>query len=270
MFIDTHCHLNMLVKSSFDTLLTDQELAAIEPIVREAHAAGVEKIINIGTSVPESLNSIAIAQRYDGVYATVGLHPCDCSEQWHADFKKIEQLVVQKQKNKIVAIGEIGLDFYHKPFFRSRQEDALKAQLELALEHKLPVVLHVRDAGDELLAVLEPYVADLVGAVFHCFSQQQDYANIVLGWGCYIGIDAPITYPKNEGLREIVRNAPLNKILLETDAPFLPPQQYRGQQNKPVYVPLFAQTVADVKGVDIAVVEEVTTANACKLFTLDL
>jgi len=268
MFVDTHCHLNMLVKKEFDVLLTHDQIEAIDAIVQEAYAAGVEKIINVGTSLPESINSVAIAKRYPTIFATVGIHPCDATESWYHDFKEIETLVKNKEENKIVGVGEVGLDFYHKPFFRQRQEDAFKAHIELAIEHQLPLSIHVRDAGDELLEVLEPYVKNITGAVIHCFSQNQQFATTVLEWGLYVGIDAPITYPKNELLRDIVRNIPLSHIILETDAPFLPPQEYRGKQNRPAYIPLFAQTVADLKKVTLAVVQDVTTANVKKLFRI--
>jgi len=266
MFVDTHCHLNMLVKKEFDTLLTKEQLEAVAAFIQEAADAGVGKIINIGTSLPESINSVEIAKRYPSVFATVGLHPCDCTEGWYEDFKAITQLVKNKETNKIIGIGEVGLDFYHKPFFKQRQEDAFKAHIELAIEHRLPLSIHVRDAGDELLQVIEPYVKDITGAVIHCFSQKQDFADIVMGWGFYVGIDAPIAYPKNEWLREVVKNIPLSHIIFETDSPFLPPQQFRGKQNRPAYIPIFAATVAELKGVSLAVVQDVTTANVKKLF----
>jgi len=266
MFVDTHCHLNMLVKKEFDTLLTHDQIEALSPIIQEAYAAGVEKIINIGTSLPESMNSVAIAKRYATVFATVGIHPCDATESWYKDFQALVPLVKNKTENKIIGIGEVGLDFYHKPFFRQRQEDAFKAHIELALEHQLPLSIHVRDAGDELLEVIEPYVKDIKGAVIHCFSQNQSFANTVIEWGFYVGIDAPIAYPKNESLRDIVRNIPLSHIIFETDAPFLPPQEYRGKQNRPAYIPLFAQTVADLKQVSLDIVQDLTTTNVKKLF----
>jgi len=266
MFVDTHCHLNMLVKKEFDVLLTPDQIEAIDAIIQEAYNAGVKKIINVGTSLLESINSVEIAKHYVTVFATVGIHPCDATESWYNDFKEIEKLAQHKEKNKIVGIGEVGLDFYHKPFFRQRQEDVFKAHIELAIEHKLPLSIHVRDAGDELLEVIEPYAKNITGAVIHCFSQNQAFANTVIQWGFYIGIDAPITYPKNEQLRDIVRNISLNNIIFETDSPFLPPQEYRGKQNRPAYIPLFAQTVADLKKETLAVVQEVTTANVKKLF----
>ncbi|MBY0353371.1 TatD family hydrolase [Candidatus Babeliales bacterium] len=268
MFVDTHCHLNMMVKTEFDTLLKPEHFVLVHDIIEQAKRAGVTQIINVGTSLPESMNSVALAQHFDNVYATVGLHPCDCTPTWRKDFEDIVRLVKNKEENKIKAIGEVGLDFYHKPFDAQRQVDAFKAQIELALEYNLPLVIHVRDAGEELLRVLEEYVKEIKGATIHCFSQKQDFADIVVGWGFYIGIDGPITYPKNDELRSIVKATPLEHIILETDAPFLPPQQYRGKQNSPVYLPLFAQTIADLKGVSLEELARQTTANATKLFDL--
>lgn len=268
MFIDTHCHLNMMVKTEFDTLLKPEHFMLVQDILENAKRAGVSKIINVGTSVSESMNSVALAKRFDNVYASVGLHPCDCTPTWRKDFDEIVKLVKHKEENKIKAVGEIGLDFYHKPFDAQRQVDAFKAQIELALEYDLPLVIHVRDAGDETLRVLEEYVKEIKGATIHCFSQAQYFADVVIGWGFYIGIDGPITYPKNDALRAIVQATPLEHIILETDAPFLPPQQFRGKQNSPVYLPLFAQTIADLKSISLEELARQTTANAIKLFDL--
>lgn len=268
MFIDTHCHLNIMGKKEFDTLLHADHFVAIEQIINQAKAAGVGAIVNVGTSLPESINSIEIAKRFKNVYAAVALHPCDCTESWKEDFEAIKKLVIKKEENKIVAIGEIGLDFYHKPFVRQRQEDVFKAQIELALEFNLPLSFHVREAGDEFLKVLEEYVKEIKNGVIHCFSQKADFAKIVVDWGLFVGIDAPIGYPKNEWLREVVAGIPLDHIVLETDAPFLPPVEYRGKQNTPVYLPLFAKIVADIKGVSLEELERLTTINAIELFDL--
>lgn len=266
MFIDTHCHINMIVKKEFDVLLSPDQLIHASDVVKQAQSAGVGVIINVGTSVPESLNSVMLAQKYDNVYATVGLHPCDCTPEWRKDFEQIKKLAQYKQENKIVAIGEVGLDFYHKPFDMQRQKDAFKAQIELALECNLPLSVHVRDAGEETLRVLEEYAREVKGAVIHCFSQNADFAATVLGWGFYVGIDAPIGYPKNQALRDVVAGIPLEKIVLETDSPFLPPQEFRGRPNSPVYLPLFVPTIAELKNVSIQEVERMTTENACALF----
>ncbi|MCB9493475.1 MAG: TatD family hydrolase [Epsilonproteobacteria bacterium] len=267
MFVDTHCHLNIVVKKEFDQPLQPQHFPLLKDIIAQASEAGVKKIINVGTSLVESQNCVAIAREFDSVFATVGIHPCDCGSGWLHDFKKIEDLVKHKKENNIVAIGETGLDFYHKPFFTQRQVDAFKAHIELAIEHDLPLVIHVRDSGEKVLEVLEPYASKkMVRGVIHCFMQDEAFAKVVCDWGLYVGIDGPINYPKNEQLREVVKSIDLDHIILETDAPFLPPQQFRGKQNRPAYIPLIAQSLADVKQIDVADVERITTRNALTLF----
>ncbi len=266
MFIDTHCHLNIMVKKEFNQQLQENHFPIIQDIINKAMDNGVSTIINVGTSLMESKNSIAIAQRFKSVYATVGIHPCDCSESWRDEVKILEKLVKEKEHHKIVAIGEIGLDFYHKPYDQQRQRDAFKAQIELALRYDLGLVIHVRDAGDELLRVLEEYVKEIKAATIHCFAQTLDFAKVVTDWGFYIGIDAPITYPKNEQLREVVRAISIDHLVLETDAPFLPPQQFRGKPNHPSYIPLFAEVIAELKNVSLEQLAQTTTHNAKKLF----
>lgn len=268
MFIDTHCHLNALVKKEFDTLLEESHFPAIGNFIEQAKSVGVLTIINVGTSLPESLNSIAIAKKFPNVFATVGLHPCDCTPTWRDDFKEIAKLARGHRENKIVGIGEVGLDFYHKPFDKQRQVDAFKMQIELALECNLALVVHVREAADELLRILEEYRKEIKRAVIHCFCQEQYVADTVIDWGFFIGIDAPLTYPKNELLRSVVTKVPLTSIVLETDSPFLPPQSHRGKQNAPAYIPLFVPLIAQLKGVSIEEVGRQTTLNAKKLFSL--
>jgi len=270
MFVDTHCHLNIMVNKKPDDILQGSDFPFIASVLDNAQRAGVQKIINVGTSIPESMNSMEIAKRFDPVYASVGVHPCDCNEMSHDEITQavaqLETWLKDKEKNKIVALGETGLDFYHKPYDKVRQTDSFVMHIERALEHKLPLVVHVREAGEEVLRVLEQYVKNGVRGVIHCFSQNKDFATTVLEWGFYCGLDAPIGYPKNEALRDVIKIMPLDRIVLETDAPFLPPQQFRGKQNSPVYIPLIAQMVADIKEVDVDEVEVVTTANVLKLF----
>lgn len=267
MFVDTHCHLNMMVKKQPDVLLKEEEFLFIEKILNDSKIAGINKIINVGTSVIESKNSIDIAKRFENVFAVVGIHPCDCREDWKREMEKIEVFLDDKAKNKIVGIGETGLDFYHKPFNKQRQLDAFKYHIELAMESDLPVVIHMRDAADETLKVVESYKKDLKGA-FHCFSEKKDIARIVTGWGFFIGIDGHVTYKKNEYLREVVKDTNLEKILIETDSPFLPPQEYRGKPNSPVYIPSFARLVSELKDISLDELAEITTRNANLLFRI--
>lgn len=266
MFIDTHCHLNMIAKGEFNLPLTEENFLTIDQVLQNAFKKGVERIITIGSSgLVDTNDALAIAKRFENVFAVVGFHPCECSTDWKKEFLEIKKLVQENEKNKIVGIGETGLDFYHKPFDKQKQIDAFKAHIELALETNLPLVFHVRSANDEFLFAVEEYKKDIRG-VLHCFSHPKDFADTILSWGLFVGIDAPITYPKNQEFREVAKQIPLEKILLETDAPFLPPQQFRGKQNLPEYIPLFAQTLADVKQITLEDVEKITTQNAQKLF----
>ena len=265
MFVDTHCHLNMIVKKEWDAKLKEKDFEKIKEVIKEAKKNKVEKIITVGTNVIESLNSIEIAKRFEGVFACIGIHPCDCKTSWKDDFLKIKELIQNKKDNKIVAIGETGLDFYHKPYDKQRQQDAFNAHIELALENDLPVVIHVRDSAKDILDVLKPYKNKLNG-VIHCFMQDKNFADKVLDWGFYLGINAPITYPKNEWFRDLIVELPLDRILLETDAPFLPPQELRGKQNLPSYIPIFAKVLADLKNIDLLELEKITTNNVKKLF----
>lgn len=265
MFIDTHCHLNIMVAKEVDAPLQPTDFPIIQAHVAQAAQAGVTTIINVGTSLPESHNSMMIAACCPNVYATVGIHPCDATASWRDDMVQLESWVKEKGKNKIVGIGETGLDYYHKPFDGALQKEVFSAHIELANRYDLPLVVHVREAGDDLLKVLEQYKGRARG-VIHCFQQSLAFAQTVIEWGFYIGIDAPITYPKNGPFREIVAQIPLSSIVLETDAPFLPPQEYRGRPNHPAYLPGFAQTVADLHGVTREELAASSSNNARRLF----
>lgn len=248
--------------------LSDTDFIKIEHICHQANTNNVWKIINIGSSLQDSLDSIAIAKRIKCVWAVVGMHPYDCASDWKEKFTQIKNLLPQKTEAKIVGIGESGLDFFRKPYDIQIQATAFKSHIELALEHNLPLVVHVRDAGDEALKILQEYIKDGLRGVIHCFSQDVDFATQILEWGFYIGIDGHITYPKNNALREIIKNAPLDRLLLETDAPYLPPQQFRGKQNTPAYIPLIAQFIANLREIQIEELEAATTANAAYLFKI--
>lgn len=267
--IDTHCHLNILVKKEFDIPLTLDQISAARVYIDDAEQEGVKVIINVGTNLIESLNCIALAQRYKNVYATVGIHPTDCTESWQTEFQELKKLMVHKDISKIVGIGECGIDRYHPGYNLLRQQDAFKAHIELALEQDVALVVHSRDAADETLAILDIYKKDIKRATMHCFSYNESIARDVIGMGCMIGIDGPITYKKNEELRAVVKAVPLESLVLETDAPFLPPQIIRGQQNQPKYIKTIAAFIADLRGTTLEHIALQTTLNARRLFNLD-
>lgn len=267
MFFDSHSHLDMMVLKEDQQALQDEDFGQLDLIMDTVRRAGVSGVINVGTNLVGTRNSIMLAQRYHDVFATAGIHPCDCGADWRGDIRKIEQLLGNKKENKIIGIGETGLDFYHEPYNKDCQIDAFRAHIELSLEFKLPLIIHSRAASDEVLSVLQEYIADGVCGVLHCFSHQAYVAEQVLAWGFYIGIGGYITYPKNEALRTLVQTSiPLDKLLLETDAPFLPPQPYRGKQNSPAYIPLFASVLAALKGIENQELGAITTQNVQHLF----
>lgn len=264
--IDTHCHLNIMVDKKPEELLTKEQLVACSDFIKNAHNSGVHTLICVGTSLPESLNCILIARQYPSVRATIGVHPCDITMPVAELITGLEELLA-KHRQYIVAIGEIGLDYYHQPFDAALQAEVFRAQLDLAVRHALPVVIHIRDAGGDALGILREYKEKLRG-VIHCFSLDEAAAREVISWGWYIGIDGPITYPKNSALRALVAAVPLEGLLLETDAPFLPPQPLRGKRNSPSTLGIIAEAISEARGITVEAVRIQTTKNAQRLFTL--
>lgn len=265
MYVDTHCHLTMFGKEIDKESGKENNYEEISKVIKEARDVDVNSILTIATTLQDTLESIKLAKKFDGVYASAGIHPCDCSQVWQDDFKKIKLLVEKKEENKIVGIGETGLDFYHKPFDKQRQVDAFKAHIECSIENNLPLIIHIRESAEEVLKTLDPYKKDICG-VAHSFFQTKDIAKILLDWGFYLGIGGPLSYKKNDWLRELYIDIPLDRIVLETDAPFLPPQEYRGKKNYPKYIPLIAKVLAEIKQVDVSVVGDVTSENVKRLF----
>lgn len=266
MFVDTHCHLEMVAGLSIGTRLDAADLGRIAVIIKEAEAQQVNRIITVGTNAVASADCVTIAQRFSSVAATVGIHPCDVNDSWKIDFEQIKKMAQHHHENKIVALGEVGLDYHHKPFDKNLQAEVFRAHLDLAVNTGLPVTLHVRDAADDAMAILSLYKGKVRG-VLHCFQQSLDIAKTAVEWGLYLGITATITYPNNELLRQVVRKIPLDRLLLETDAPFLPPQAFRGKPNHPAYIPIIANEIARELKMTTVEVARVTTANAYALFS---
>lgn len=272
-YIDTHCHLDVLLRMNFDNLLLQNEIDAIGDIVQRAERKGVTDLISVGTNVPVSKNAVALANCYSGVWATIGLHPTDVHGDWRSDVAVFKQLLIEDEQKNIVAIGETGIDLFRDPQQLELQKDLFKAQIELALEHDLPLVFHIRDqigsdrSAEHALRVLESFGRGVRG-VLHCFQQSQAIADEALARGFFLGVDAPIDYPKNDWLRSIIAVAPLDRLVLETDAPFLPPQVLRGTKNVPEAVVYIASKIAELKGCTQQEVATATTANARRLFSI--
>lgn len=269
MLIDTHCHINMMVKKNFDVPLTQQQINDAKKIIDEAAEHNVTRIINVGTSLIESFNCIALAEKYPHVYATIGIHPNDCTPAWRAEVRELEHLLQHKEEKKIVGIGEIGLDKHYPGYDIELQKDAFRAQIELALKHNLAIVVHTRDARDETLRVLEEYKNELQRGIIHCFSEDQDFADEAIAMKFAIGIGGPVTYPKNEQLKKIAQQTTLENIVLETDSPFLPPQIIRGKENHPKYIETVARYIAHLRNESFEHIAHMTTQNACNIFNIN-
>jgi len=253
LFIDTHAHLQL---SQFDDDRAD--------VIQRAFDAGVEKIIVVSTDVASSRQSIELAEKFSKLFAAVGIHPTDCAAATDDDFAMIVELA---RHPKVVAIGEIGMDFYWKPFSQETQQRAFVRQLHLARELNKPVIIHNREAGAAILQTLQDAGIIKFSGVFHCFSENADYAQRVLALGGHISFTGNLTYKKTT-LPEVAAQIPLERILLETDAPFMTPAPYRGKRNEPGYAALIAAKLAEIKKVSVAEVARQTTANAVSLFGL--
>ncbi len=251
--IDSHCHLNFI----------DDNLSMAE-LVNEAVLAGVHTIINPGTSVATSADSIELADQFESVFAVVGIHPHDARHVTGDTVGKLKQMA---SHHKVVGIGEIGLDFYRDLSPRPVQRKVLESLLELAVDLQMPVVVHTRDAFDDTIEIIREYAPDLKGGVFHCFPGDIDQAWTVIDLGFSISIGGQTTF-KNSKMAEVAREAPLEKILLETDAPYLTPVPHRGKTNHPAYVTHVGAKLAELKDIPLDEVEKITDRNCQKLFGL--
>lgn len=258
--IDTHAHLDM---KSFDED-RDQTIA-------RSQAAGVVQIVNIGIDLESSRQSIELAKAYPHIYATVGFHPHDAGKMKQSDTELMTEMA---RHPKVVGLGEMGLDFYRNISPREVQVQALQWQLELALKLSLPVVIHSREAAAETISMLTDWIQDRSKTssgppgVVHCFSGDVTTAEKYLSLGFYIAIGAYIGYPASRELREIVKHIPEDRLVVETDCPFLPPQAYRSRRNEPSYLPLTIKTIAVATGRPPDEVAAATTRNALRLFQL--
>ncbi len=271
--VDTHCHLDAILSIESKTptwKLSEKDIPAINDILKTAKEAGVSTIFDVGCDVLESYNKLFTSSVFDNVYAIIGLHPTTCNQSWKEEVLELKKMISQKAAStKLIGIGEIGLDFYHKPYNQQKQEDGFVAQLELAIQHNLPVAIHVREAASETLKILDRYKGLLKG-IIHCFQQDRDFAKVAIDMGFVLGIGGPITYPKNDGLREVIKSAGLEKIVLETDAPFLPPQKFRGKLNTPSLLPYSVEKLAEIFLVTKEEVILKTTSNVKRIFKIDI
>lgn len=253
MFVDTHAHLQW---RSFDNDMKD--------VLERAKEKRVTRIVNIGFDMAGCLKGVKLAEKYEGLYATVGIHPHDANTLNQKTLDKLRELSANP---KVLAIGEIGLDYYRNLSPREVQKQAFEAQLVLAEELGLPVVIHDRDAHDDILQTLSRFKGKVKG-IMHCFSGNKEMAQQCLDLGFKISFNGTITYPKNRELREIAKWIDLKNILLETDCPFLAPQEVRGKRNEPSFLPMIAQEIANLRGMSVDNLAEATTRNAEEILKL--
>jgi TatD DNase family protein len=255
--IDTHAHLDM---NQFDT---DREDA-----IKRARQAGVGTIVTVGTDLVSSRKAIDIAGSHQGIFAAVGFHPQDARLMNPGDDRQLAEL---GKKPKVVAIGEIGLDYYRVNSPKQTQVNALRSQLELAADLGLPVIIHSRQADADVTALLHRWTATLTPArlpgVIHCFNGTKEIAETYLEMGFYIAFGAYTGYPSSR-LAEVVRSIPEDRLLTETDSPFLPPQAFRGKRNEPAYIPIVIDVIARLRGQSIDTIARQTEENAKRLFNL--
>jgi TatD DNase family protein len=255
LLFDTHAHLH------FPELLED-----LDSVLDRARAAGVQGMVTIGTDRETNPAAVALAERLDHVHATVGIHPHDAAEATEEDFEAMERLA--RGSAKVVALGEMGLDFFRNLSPHDVQETVLRRQLDMARRLDKPVVIHCRDAHPETLAILAEERVGEVGGVMHCFSADVEVAKRCLDLGLWISLAGPVTYKNARGLPEVARFVPEDRLVVETDCPFLPPHPHRGQRNEPAWVAITAARVAELRGVSVEVLGEATTRNARQLFRL--
>ncbi len=256
MLIDSHCHLDM---KDFDK---DREA-----VIRRAQKDGIVHMISIGIDVGSSQSAIDLARKYDFISAAVGCHPHDADECSALDLEQLASMAVEPE---VVAWGEIGLDYYRNYSKKENQRRIFQAQLELAQRAELPVVIHDRDAHKEVYAILEKMGKGKRKGIIHCFSGDRDLAEAFIALGYYISIPGTVTYKNAGQIKEVAASIPLDRMLVETDAPFLAPVPRRGKRNEPSLVNHTAREIAKLRDISFETVAEQTTRNARTIFGLPL
>ncbi|MDD5005278.1 MAG: TatD family hydrolase [Candidatus Omnitrophica bacterium] len=261
MLIDTHCHLDF---PQFDN---DRET-----VIQRAKDNQIDYLINVGSSIESSFRARDLAEKFDNIFFSFGLHPHYADKfdkdtlNSTKDAGKLEDLLKSK---KLVAIGEVGLDYYRNLSEKEKQKQVFREFIGLAKRLNLPLVIHCRESQSDTYGILHDELKNFSRIVFHCFSGPEDFLDKCLEQNAMFSFAANITYPKAVKLKELAKKIPWEKIMLETDSPFLAPQKFRGQRNEPSYVHFVAQELALIKNVTLQEISDITTQNAKRFFKLD-
>ncbi len=255
--IDTHCHLDMSDYS-----------ADLDKILESASSQHIKRIITIGINITSSKNAVKLAHKYQQVSATIGIHPHDVGLLQEADYLLLEKIYDDHKKN-IVGFGEIGLDYFKNYSDPTKQRYHFRKQLDMARNLKLPVIIHNRDADNDILKILRETKPLEYGGIMHCFSGDYTYACKILDLGMLISIPGIITFKNSTKLQDVARKIPLTSMVLETDGPFLAPHPFRGKRNEPSYLIHTAMKIAELRQIDVNLVANHTTTNAERIFPLN-
>jgi TatD DNase family protein len=252
MYIETHCHLDYL-----------KELP-LEEILLKIKEAGISKVVTIGVD-PENLDKVrTLAHTYPQIYYSQGIHPHDAKDATDVEFQKI---IARSTEPKMIAVGEIGLDYHYNNSPPEAQRKAFEAQLQIACDHDLPVIIHTREAEEDTRAILKNFSSKLKRkGVVHSFTSSKELAEFILDEGFYIGFNGIITFKKAENVQEVVKITPTERILFETDSPFLTPVPHRGKENAPYYLPFVAAKIAELKGTDLERLKVQVLKNSLRCF----
>lgn len=253
-FFDSHCHLD-------DEKFSDD----LDSVIKDFKANNVQKCLSLGTDIKTSKKNIEIAEKYEGIYCACGVHPHQAAEAESGYISDIEALL---DNNKVIAVGEIGLDYFYDFSPKDIQKTVLVPQILLAKKRSLPAVYHVRDAHGDMLDILRSIKCELPSGVIHCYSGSKDSAREYLDLGHYISFTGSITFKNANKIIEALSYIPLDRLLIETDSPYMTPVPHRGKRNTPKFVSLVCEKMAEIKGVSLEKMAEISFNNAMKLFNI--
>ncbi|MBY6054420.1 TatD family hydrolase [Cytobacillus firmus] len=255
MFFDTHAHLN-----------AEQYNEDLQEVIDRALSEGISNIVVVGFDRPTIEKAMELTEQYEFIYASVGWHPVDAIDLTEEDLLWIEEL---SSHPKVVALGEMGLDYYWDKSPKDIQKEVFRKQIRLAKKVKLPIVIHNRDATADIVEILKEEGSGEVGGIMHCFSGSPEIAQECVDMNFYISLGGPVTFKNAKKPKEVADVIPLDKLLIETDCPYLTPHPHRGKRNEPSYVKLVAEQIAEIKGLSTEEVAQATTENAKKLFGIN-